>query len=176
MGENAIHKAAPFLHRLADMSPREVTEGPARYREVMSVTLAEGGTARNVVPDRFSLNVNFRFAPDRTEAEAESFLRSLIPGGARVQITDVAPAAAPRLDAPLLGAFRKIAGVEARAKQAWTDVARFARHGVAAANFGPGLPELAHRRDERIPVANLLRAYRVLSSFVGSRAPAEDSR
>jgi succinyl-diaminopimelate desuccinylase len=174
-GENAVHKAAPFLAALAAMPVREVAEGPAVFREVISATMAEGGTARNVVPDRFTLNVNFRFAPDRSEAEAREHLRSLVPDGTEVEITDSAPGAPARSDAPLLQRFIREAGLEARAKQAWTDVAQFAGRGVPAANFGPGIPELAHRRDESVPVANLVRAYQVLAAFLGPHIRNEGS-
>ena len=43
--------------------------------------------------------------------------------------------------------------------------------GVAAVNFGPGVPEQAHQADEFVPIANLARAYEVLFEFV-SAAPA----
>jgi succinyl-diaminopimelate desuccinylase len=165
-GENAIHKAGPFLSSLAAMDVREVAEGPAVYREVISATMAEGGNARNVVPDRFTLNLNLRFAPDRTPEAAEHYLRSLVPAGASVEITDVAPAAPPRLEAPLLTSFLVRSGITARAKQAWTDVAQFAAHGVPAANFGPGDPELAHKTEERVRVEALVRSLDVLRAFV----------
>jgi succinyl-diaminopimelate desuccinylase len=173
-GENAVHKAAPFLARIAALPVREVTEGPATFREVVSVTMAEGGKARNVIPDRFDLNVNFRFAPDRTPSQAEDHVRSLVPEGAEVVITDSAPAASARADAPLLKRFIREGGLDARAKQAWTDAAQFAQHGVPAANFGPGVPELAHRRDESVPVANLVRSYEVLASFLEILARGEE--
>ena len=165
MGENAIHKAAGFLSRVAGLPERKVTDGPATYREVLNITRCEGGHARNVIPDRFELNANFRFAPDRSPEGAERFVRELVGDAAEVEIRDLAPAAPARADAAW---FQKLAarGIESRAKQAWTDVSQFALRGVPAANFGPGIPELAHRRDERVPVENLATSYNHLASLL----------
>ena len=49
---------------------RWIPEGGLVFREAISATLARGGRARNVVPDLFELNVNFRFAPQGTPGEA----------------------------------------------------------------------------------------------------------
>jgi succinyl-diaminopimelate desuccinylase len=166
MGENAIHAAAPFLERIASIPPRQVTDGPVIFREVVSVTLAEGGHARNVIPDRFRVNVNLRFPPDRSLEDAETYLRSLVPQGAAVEMVDRSPAAPARAEAPGLDRLIRGSGLEIAAKQAWTDVSQFAARGVPAANLGPGIPELAHRRDERVPVKNLVESYEVLSRFL----------
>jgi len=166
MGRNAIHLALPLLTRVAGLPLREVRMGEATYREVLNVTLIEGGRSRNVLPDRVTLNLNFRFAPDRTVENAEAYVRALCPETAEVEIVDAAPAAPPRLDAPLLQQFVKQVGGKVSGKQGWTDVAQFAARGVPALNFGPGLPELAHRRDERVPVDNLLTSYEVLEFFL----------
>ena len=50
----------------------------------------DGGRGRNVVPDRFVLNVNHRFAPDRTLDEAVAGLRARLSSRAprRVDFTD----------------------------------------------------------------------------------------
>jgi succinyl-diaminopimelate desuccinylase len=165
-GENAIHKGAPFLTRLTELPERELAQGPVVFREVISVTLATGGTTRNVIPDRFELNVNLRFAPDRTTPEAESYFRSLLPPGASLEIVDMAPAAPARFDCPHLRRLVEEQEIMVRAKQAWTDVAQFAEQGVPAANFGPGIPELAHRREERVPVENLVCCHEMLHRFL----------
>src|SRR4051794_19619596 len=49
-GENAIHKAGPFLTELGALAPREVAIDGLVYRTVTSCTLASGGRARNIIP------------------------------------------------------------------------------------------------------------------------------
>jgi len=148
-GENAIHKSAGFLGRLADRAPVDVVIDELLYREVMSATMAEGGRGRNVVPDGFSLNVNVRFAPGKTVDDAERELRAVIADEAELTVIDRSPSALPSRSHPMvraLEAMPEIKGVEP--KQAWTDVARFASVGVAAINLGPGTQSQAHQRNE----------------------------
>jgi succinyl-diaminopimelate desuccinylase len=178
-GETAISKAVPFLARFASLAPREVAVGGVTFRETFQVTTAEGGRAKNVVPDRFALNVNFRFAPTRTVAEAVAELRAMVPPGFEFELVDAAPPGVVRADHPLVEDLLTRFGLERRAKQAWTDVAQFAERGVAAVNFGPGSPAQAHQATEHVPAANLPRAFEVLRDFVsfapGARASEHGS-
>ena len=57
-------------------------------------------------------------------------------------------------------------GGQVRAKYGWTDVSRFAALGIPAVNYGPGDPGLAHRRDERVPVAQITAAVDVLRNYL----------
>jgi succinyl-diaminopimelate desuccinylase len=173
-GENAVYKAVPFLARFASITPRPVEVGGVTFQETFQVTTVEGGRARNVVPDRFAMNVNFRYAPNRTPAEAVAELRAMVPTGFDFDVVDVAPPGNVRTDSPLVQDLLDRFRLERRAKQAWTDVAHFTERGVAAINFGPGMTSQAHQADEHIPIANLGRSYEVLFDFV-SRAPAAAS-
>lgn len=170
-GDNAIHKAGRLLSRLADLPPREVRVGELVYREVMSVTLAEGGRARNVVPDRFTLNLNARFGPDLTLAEAQARVRALVGGEAAIEFTDLCPSGPPFVDDPWVRRLCALTGRPPAPKQAWTDVARLARLGVPAVNCGPGRPDQAHQAGEFIDVARLDEGWALLRALIEGPPP-----
>ncbi|MGH3386054.1 MAG: succinyl-diaminopimelate desuccinylase [Nocardioidaceae bacterium] len=155
MGDNAIHKAADILQRLNEYEARRPEVDGLTYHEGMNAVGISGGVAGNVVPDEVRVSVNHRFAPDRTEAEAEAFVREFF-AGYDVEVTDLAPGARPGLDHPAAATFVQAIGREARPKLGWTDVARFAGLGVPAVNYGPGDPMLAHRQDEFVETAELV--------------------
>ena len=167
LGSNAIHAAAPVLDRLATYTPREVVVDGLTYREGMNAVAISGGIAGNVIPDSCEVTVNYRFAPDRSEAEAESHLRELF-DSYDVRVTDSAPGARPGLDAPLAAAMVAAVGEPARAKLGWTDVALFGSLGIPAVNLGPGDPNLAHKREESVAVAQIAKTEDALIRFLAS--------
>ena len=170
MGVNAIHRMGAALARLDAYESRQPVIDGCTYREAVQAVRVEGGVAGNVVPDRAVLTVNHRFAPDRSEAEAEAQVRALVlpdpVEGDELTVVDVAPGAAPSLSHPLLVALVQRNALEVRAKLGWTDVARFAAHGIPAANFGPGDPTLAHTKDERVHRAPIERTFAALDDLV----------
>lgn len=147
LGDNAIHQATEVLRRLSEYRPRRVEIDGLEYREGLNATRISGGVAANVIPDECVVHVNFRYAPDRSEAEAAAHVREVL-AGFEVVVTDSAPGALPGLDQPAARAFLAATGGQARAKYGWTDVARFSALGVPAVNYGPGDPNLAHKREE----------------------------
>ena len=166
LGDNAIHKLGPALGRLAEYEARSVDIDGCVYREGLSAVRIDGGVAGNVVPDAATVDVNFRFAPDRTVATATEHVRAVFDGlDLGIELTDSASGALPGLAAPAAAALVEAAGGEVRAKYGWTDVSRFAALGIPAVNYGPGDPNLAHTRGEHVPVeqitavADVLRAY-----------------
>jgi succinyl-diaminopimelate desuccinylase len=153
-GVNAIHGAAEALRRLEEYVPREPSIDGLKYHEGLTAVAIEGGVAGNVVPDECVVSVNYRFAPDRSEREAERHVREVFAGW-DVRIVDSAPGGLPGLDLPAAAAFVEAIGGSPNPKFGWTDVARFSALGVPAVNFGPGDPELAHSQGEHVPVAQL---------------------
>jgi len=154
VGENAIHKAAPVLSRLAEYEPREVPVEGLVYREGLNAVRIRGGVAGNVIPDLCEVEVNYRFAPSRSLEEAEQHVREVF-AGFDVEVVDGAAGARPGLDAPLAQEFLAAVDAEPRPKYGWTDVARFSALGVPAVNYGPGDPSLAHHDEERVPIAQI---------------------
>lgn len=154
IGDNAIHKAAPVLERLAAYTPADVEVEGLVYREGLNAVRIGGGVAGNVIPDRCEVEVNYRFAPSRSTDEAVAHVRDVFEGF-EVDVVDLAGGARPGLDAPLAQEFVTAVGAEPRPKYGWTDVARFSALGVPAVNYGPGDPSLAHHDDERVPLAQI---------------------
>ena len=163
--ENAIDKALDGLRAYASIEPRPVEIGGLTFTEVASVTRIEGGIATNVIPDLVEANVNFRYAPDRSPASAEAYLRSLLPEGATFTHAGDSPPARVVTDSPLVQRLRATGDLALEPKQAWTNVADFTTRGLDAVNFGPGATRYAHRRDEQVAVADLERAYAALWAF-----------
>lgn len=164
-GVNAIHAAGEVLRRLEAYEPRKPVIDGLEYHEGLNAVAIRGGVAGNVVPDACVVEVNFRFAPDRSEAEAEAWVREFF-DGYDVTLTDSAPGALPGLARPAARAFLDAVGGEAAPKFGWTDVARFSALGVPAVNFGPGDPLLAHKQEEHVPVEHIERCEAVLRRWL----------
>jgi succinyl-diaminopimelate desuccinylase len=163
-GENAIHKAAAALAPLAELEPLDVEVDGLVFREVVSAVGIEGGIADNVVPARCVARLNYRYAPGRSREQAETRVRELA-GDAEVEILGNSPPAHVVLDRPLVTRLRETGGFAVQPKQAWTPVAQFAEAGLDAVNLGPGATRYAHRADEQVETAELLRTFEALRLF-----------
>jgi len=167
-GVNAIHAAADVLHRLQQYDARKPVIDGLEYHEGLSAVGISGGVAGNVIPDECVVTVNYRFAPDRSEEEALTFVTDYF-APYEITLTDTAPGALPGLDRPAAKAFVDAVGGSdgiVNPKFGWTDVARFTALGVPAVNFGPGDPMLAHKQDEHVPVAQIESCERALRAWL----------
>lgn len=168
LGVNAIELAVEGLLPLVRLPPHEVTIGGLAFAEVLSVTGIAGGIAQNVIPDRVACELNFRYAPSRSPAEAEERLRSLVESGGTLEVLSNSPPARVVADTPLVERLRRAGGFAVEPKQAWTAVAEFTSRGLDAVNLGPGATRYAHRRDERVAITELVRTFRALQRFLAA--------
>ena len=175
LGENAVTKGGAWLADLHAMEPELVTIGGLEYREVFSVTRAEGGIANNIIPPEFRINLNYRFPPIYDLAEAEDRLRTVAAPADAVVIKDAAPAGGAFPDHPEVRRFEAVAAGHRQAKQGWTDVARITERGGVGLNFGPGIVAQAHQVGEYVPIANLHHAYDVMCRFLSGEHTAEEA-
>ena len=93
-----------FVPTTADRGRR--ADLPGRAECVM----ISGGIAGNVIPDRCVIEVNYRFAPDKSPAEAEAYVRTVL-DGYPIRVTDVAAGARPGLDQPAAAEFLRARAV-----------------------------------------------------------------
>ena len=177
MGRNAVHRLGRLLAVVESFPERRPVLDGCEYREALQAVGVEGGVAGNVVPDRATVVLNHRFAPDRSPADAEGAVRDLLgpvlEDGDTFAVLDVADGAPPGLDHPLLAPLAGPLGLPVRAKLGWTDVARFAAAGIPACNIGPGDPLLAHTADELVERASLESVRDTLTTLL-STAPSPD--
>lgn len=166
-GDNAIHKLADVLDVLARYQSRDVEVEGLVYREGLNAIRISGGVAGNVIPDAARVEINYRFAPDKTLEQAQQHCRDLFPGH-DLQFVDLSPAARPGLDRPAAAAFVAAVGQEPEPKYGWTDVARFSEHGVPAVNFGPGDALFAHTDDEHVSAGAVRACHRALKSWLSA--------
>lgn len=167
LGDNAIHKLGEVIARLSTYEARTVDIDGCTYREGLSAVGIDGGVAGNVIPDAASVTVNYRFAPDRSIADAVAHVHEVLDElDVTVEQTDAAAGALPGLTKPAAAALVQAAGGAVRAKYGWTDVSRFAALGIPAVNYGPGDPNLAHRADERVAVEQITAATDVLRKYL----------
>jgi succinyl-diaminopimelate desuccinylase len=165
MGSNAIHAAAPVLSRLAAYEPQTVNVDGLEYRESLNAVRIKGGTAANVIPDRCVVEINYRFAPDKSPDQAEAHVREVLEGFDVVR-TDSAAGARPGLNHPAAASFVAAVGAEPKPKYGWTDVARFSELGIPAVNFGPGDPLLAHKDNEHVEAEAIRECLRALRAWL----------
>lgn len=173
-GVNAIHLAAPILHRLNQYRARRPVIDGLEYHEGLNAVLISGGVATNVIPDECTVTVNFRYAPDRSESEALAYVQEFFEGF-EIEVLDSAAGALPGLDRSAARAFLEAVGGQAHPKFGWTDVARFTALDIPAVNFGPGDPMLAHKQEEFVTIEQLRQCEDVLARWLrNDEGPSRD--
>ena len=163
-GDNALYKAIPFIQAIKSMKRVKQSIYGVDFYDVINITESCSEVGRTTIPGRWTANVNFRYAPIRSDDEAQDELLALLhqaEPSAIVKITDNSYAGEV-IESVLLNEWIDRLGRPKEAKQAWTDVAQLSRLGVPAFNFGPGLTSQAHRVDEFVLISDIELYYKTL--------------
>lgn len=185
LGASAIRVASRALDALwaleselrAERAFEGVLESPW---PVMNVGTIEGGAAVNIVPDRCvirlgvrplpgqdidALIARFAYAIARVDDEARAW-----GGGARLSPLHLAPPLLTEEDTPLERLLRPHACAGAAGAVPFaTDGGNLARLGVRSLIFGPGSIDVAHRPDEHVAIADLVRTTDILEDLIQRR-------
>ena len=165
LGTNAIHLLSGALETLNTYQAQEVEIDGLTYREGLNAVGISGGVAGNVIPDEAYIDINYRYAPNKSAQDAQDHIVGLF-GEYEVSILDNASGALPGLTEPAIQDLLIRVGNEVSAKLGWTDVARFSSLGIPAVNLGPADPSLAHSRNEHVTVAQLQRCEEIIFSWL----------
>jgi acetylornithine deacetylase/succinyl-diaminopimelate desuccinylase-like protein len=154
------------------------------FVDTVQVTVLQGGSRINVIPDRAAARIDVRLLPD---TDAQTFLRELqsaLGDGFEVKVLVTSPPTSPSpAGGPLYGALQRVLAADAPVVPTFvpgfTDSRFFRERGIPAygvTTFALGGEDLRgiHGPDERIPLIELERGVermrRVVASYAGPAA------
>jgi acetylornithine deacetylase len=150
LGENAIHKTARDITRLAMMEfePHE-SLGVARPQ----VTQISGGLARNQLPDRCEFFVDIRTTPNLDHATIAAQIDAVLESEVIVHSDRYLPVATDEAE-PIVRAALKAADKQSSVGSVTTSDWAFLK-GIPAVKTGPGDTHRSHRPNEYLLVSEL---------------------
>jgi acetylornithine deacetylase len=185
LGRNAVEPAGRLIVALSELREALAAErsaSSADFPEVpfaaLNVARVEGGTAINVVPERCVVEVGVRLLPDTDAGELETRLRAAASRAApelpaEWELLSISPPMQAPLDATLFRQLCALAGAPKEPTAGYaTDAGWLQGMGMECVLFGPGSIRVAHKPDEHVPVADLVRARGLLAALVATHCAA----
>jgi acetylornithine deacetylase len=179
LGRNAIEPVGHIVSTLATVRRQLEQERPPHSEWfpqvpflVINLAQIHGGTAFNVVPDRCVLEIGVRTLPGTdVPALIERFRAAIRPkvpdDGYTVEVVNHSPPLQLDERAPIYRAVCAISGHDHQPGAAYaTDAGWMQSLGLDCVIFGPGSIEVAHKPNESIPVAELVRGRDHLAQLI----------
>ncbi len=164
LGDSAIHRMARVLPHLEPYShPKDVLN-----EVTVNLGTIHGGVAPNVVADACTVDLDCRNPPSKTKAEVETILHRAFAAAKEdvaLELYHEVPAAAVAFDAPHVRLLASLAGTEVVAVTYATEMAWYAAHNPHCVVFGPGETARIHIPDERVSLAETVRAAGILAAY-----------
>jgi acetylornithine deacetylase len=152
LGDNAILRAARDIRRLEGLTFER--EDPYLGATALNVTTIEGGTARNVIPDRCAFHLDIRTTPAYTHDELTRQVAALVESEVHVHSDRIVPVATPpeaRIVQACRAALPEAEPFGSPTASDWIELPR----GLPAVKIGPGKSQRSHTPEERIRVTAL---------------------
>ncbi|MGB3542485.1 M20/M25/M40 family metallo-hydrolase, partial [Rubrivirga sp.] len=165
LGDNAITRAARDLVALGDVTFDR--SDPLLGKPTANATLVEGGTAKNVIPDRCRFTLDVRSTPAYTHAELTELVRDALESEVSVYSERLVPCATDRTEPiaqSVLDALSAL-GLEDEPFGSPTASDWIFLSDVPAVKIGPGRSELSHTPDEHVTVGQLEAAVEVYAEI-----------
>ena len=162
LGDNAITKAAAAIRDLEALALDR--KDPYLGAPSLTVTMIEGGSANNVVPEHCACTVDIRTTPAYTHDEIVSIVQDAVDVEVEVYSDRLVPCATPE-DARIVEAAR-VAQPDAQPFGSPTCSDWVFLHDVPAVKLGPGPSERSHTAEERIEVDEVRRGVTVYRDLV----------
>ena len=166
VGKNPIYDISKVTEVVLENEILDLNIEGLNYKQVLSITKLSAGIANNVIPGSLTMNINFRYSPEMEGHQAKEAIKSLFSEYGDITFLSASNGAMPNTKDTHISDFITKTKLEAKPKQAWTDIARFYDAQLASLNFGPGDPLLAHTSDERISKKQLVESYELLIRYL----------
>ena len=166
LGDNAITRMARDLVRLDGLAFDRAD--PLLGAATVTATVIDGGSAKNVVPDRCTATLDVRSTPAYTHAELTDLVAAALESTVAVYSDRLVPCATDP-EARIAVACRDALagrglGTEPFGSPTASDWVFL--NDVPAVKIGPGRSELSHTPDEHVEAAEVVRAVGVYASIV----------
>ena len=164
LGDSAIYRMGRVLPHLEPYGRPKDALGDI----TINVGRIQGGVAPNVVADTCVLDLDCRNPPSRTKEDVEAILRRAFAAAGEdvaLELYHEVPAAAVPFGAPHVRVLAELARTEVIAVTYATEMAWYAAHNPRCVVFGPGETARIHIPDERVSLAETVRAAEVLAAY-----------
>ena len=172
LGENAILKAARDIQRL-DAYAFDRAD-PFLGKPTLTVTVIEGGKARNVVPNLCSFFVDIRTTPAYTHEEIIDLMADLLESEVKVHSKRIIPLATATSERIVEACRAALPGAPPFGSPTASDWLFL--HDVPTVKIGPGISQRSHTPDEHIEIAEVKRAVAVYKGIVQAYFATADGR
>ena len=171
LGDNAIYKASDVIQELRKLIENlKKKKNPLLGSGTINVGVIKGGTKVNVVPDLCEIEIDRRIIPGETPKLAINQIKNIVKklklkADYEIDKSRLPMQLSEKLE--LIKLLKSITKIDFVGESGYTEAEMFYRDArIPCISFGPGISELAHTKNEYIPIKNLQKATNVYEKLI----------